>query len=196
MHTLEERSRCALGARAIAGVLVLTALTLAGCGGSGVTTVPHIEFKSTAVKESKIAALYTCDGRNIPPPVEWGSVPAGVKALALFVVGYTPDPTTHNTKVSVDWAVAGLNPALHSLAGGKKLPSGAFMGLDTNGKQGYSICPKRGVHTQYQFELYGLPASVEVQPGFPGLEVISALSAPSRSSGERAYGAFVANYKR
>lgn len=181
--------------KAIAGALLLPALVLAGCGG-GTSTVTRIAFRSTAVRANTMSARYTCDGRNVPPPLEWGAVPARVKHLALFVVGYTPEPATHTNKVSIEWAVAGLNPGLHRLVAGKKLPPGAFLGLNSNGKPGYSICPAKGTLVQYQFELYGLPPSIEIQPRFAAVEVISALTAANSSTPESAYGAFIAAYKR
>lgn len=179
------------------GVALLAALTLAGCGSSSSSTYePKIAFKSPVVKTNEMPAAYTCDGRNTWPPLEWGAVPAGTRSLALFVVGYTPEPATHTNKVSIEWAVAGLSAALHKLPSGK-LPAGAYVGTNSNGKPGYSICPEKGTAVQYQFELYGMPAAyVVTSSGFSGVQLISALATGNEGARASGYGAFIARYLR
>jgi phosphatidylethanolamine-binding protein (PEBP) family uncharacterized protein len=177
-----------------AGAMVVSALALTACGSSGSTTLPNIPIKSPVISGKTLPAQYTCDGRDISPPLEWGAVPAGVGNLALFVVGYTPEPVGQNVKISIAWAVAGLNPALHRLAAGR-LPAGAFVGVATDGKRKYSICPKKGTSVQYQFELYGLPASTVVSRQFAGLPILTALINSARQT-TAAHGAFLAIYKR
>jgi phosphatidylethanolamine-binding protein (PEBP) family uncharacterized protein len=176
---------------AVSAVL-LSALALTACGSSASSTVPKITIKSAAISGKTLPAQYTCDGRDIPPPLEWGAVPAGVENLVLFVVGYTP--TGQKVKVSVAWAVAGLNPALHRLASGQ-LPPGAYVGLAADGKRRYSVCPEKGTSVQYQFELYGLPASTVVSHQFAGLPILAALTGSDRKA-TAAHGAFLAIYKR
>src|SRR3990167_4952451 len=44
-----------------------------------------MQITSTAFTESNmIPAKYTCDGRDISPPLEWKGIPAGTKSLALI----------------------------------------------------------------------------------------------------------------
>ena len=44
-----------------------------------------MELNSSAFKEGgPIPARYTCDGRDVSPPLKWGAVPAGAKFLALI----------------------------------------------------------------------------------------------------------------
>jgi phosphatidylethanolamine-binding protein (PEBP) family uncharacterized protein len=185
--------------RATAGVALLAVLLLAGCGGvspAKVKAIPTIAFTSPVIGKGAIPALYTCDGRDISPSFQWGTVPAGVGSLALFVVGFTPQPSTKTYKVSVEWAVAGLNPALHKIPAGK-LPRGAYLGTVSGGKrQRYAICPKKGTSVHYQFELYGVPASATVAPHFAGFSVLSSLAARNSPSRTDAFGGFAAIYKR
>jgi phosphatidylethanolamine-binding protein (PEBP) family uncharacterized protein len=185
--------------RPIPGVVLLSALALAGCGSSAATTssTPQkIAFHSSAVSNNTMPATYTCDGRNTWPPLEWGKIPPGTGSLALFVVGIIPKPATHTFKVSVEWAVAGLLPTLHKLEPGH-LPSYAYVGINSRGKQNYSICPEKGVAEQYQFELYGVPLAYGVASShFSAVQLISALASPTSSSHASAYGAFIAKYTR
>jgi phosphatidylethanolamine-binding protein (PEBP) family uncharacterized protein len=185
--------------KAILGAVLLSGLALAGCGSSSSASktrgVPTIPFKSAAIEARQIPARYTCDGQNISPPLEWGAVPAGVQNLALFVVGFTPEPATKTFKVSVEWAVAGVNPALHKLAAGH-VPPGAYLGLTTSKQRRYSLCPEKGKTVQYQFELYGEPASLSVNHHFAALPVLNALVGRGSKTLTNAHGAFLGIYKR
>jgi phosphatidylethanolamine-binding protein (PEBP) family uncharacterized protein len=181
---------------AILGTMLVWGLGLAGCGSSApsATSVAAVTFQSAFVGES-IPALYTCDGKNIHPPLEWGAVPAGTSQLALFILGLTPSPSTNRYTASIEWAVAGVNPGLHRLAAGQ-LPPGARVGVNSEGKRRYSICPKTGNGERYQFELYALPASLGISPRFAGLPIFSALSNPTASPLATAHGSFSAVYVR
>jgi phosphatidylethanolamine-binding protein (PEBP) family uncharacterized protein len=184
--------------RLTSGIVLLSVLALAGCASTTSTssTPQKIAFHSSAVTNNTMPALYTCDGRNTWPPLEWGNVPPGTGSLALFVVGVIPNPVTHTFKASVEWAVAGLLPTLHKLDPGH-LPSYAYVGINSNGKRNYSICPKKGVAEQYQFELYGVPSAYGVASSrFSGVELISVLASSTNSSHASGYGAFIAKYTR
>jgi phosphatidylethanolamine-binding protein (PEBP) family uncharacterized protein len=185
-----------LSLKATSGALLLSTLALTGCGGSSATTVTiqNVALRSAAIAGKKIPALYTCDGRNTNPPLEWGAVPAGTGSLVLFIIGITPEPSTKTYSLSVEWAVAGVNPELHKLDPGH-LPPGAFVGTASSGKRRYSICPKRGHAEQYQFELYGLPKGDSVIRKFVGLPLLAKLASP-KSSPANAHGDLIAMYKR
>jgi phosphatidylethanolamine-binding protein (PEBP) family uncharacterized protein len=180
--------------KATVGVL-LVALALAGCGGAS-SKPANISFKSPAlVGGGALPALYTCDGKDISPPLEWGKVPAVNKELAVFILGLTPNGTG-NYSISIEWAVAGLNPALHRLGAGQ-LPVGANVGLASNGKARYSICPQPGQSKQYKFAVYGVPPGVGIPRHFKALELLRVLASPTSTQyGARAGGSFTASYAR
>ncbi len=179
------------------GIALSAALALAGCGGSATSTHKEavVPLKSAAMAGRSVPALYTCDGKDIHPPLEWGAVPAGTRELALFLVGLTPVPSSRAYSVSIDWAVSGVNPALHRLAAGQ-LPAGAHVGAASDNKKRYSLCPKKGTTAQYIFELYGLPAGVSIAPDFNGGSVITALSSRKSSNPVNAHGSLIAFYRR
>lgn len=186
--------------RATTCALLLSALALAGCAKAGSTTTSgtpqKIVFKSPVVSANKLPAQYTCDGRDIWPPLEWGKVPSGTGSLALFVVGYIPEPSTHTYKVSVEWAVAGLLPTLHKIDPGR-LPSYAYVGTNSTGKRSYSLCPPKATTVQYQFELYGVPSAYGVaSSNFSAVQLLTTLASPTGTTRASAYGAFVAEYTR
>ena len=80
--------------------------------------------------------------------------------------------------MSVEWAVAGLDPSLHRLTAGQ-LPTGAYEGLGSAKRESYSVCPAKGTGVHYQFELYGVPSAVKVGPGFSGEAILAALCPPA-----------------
>lgn len=188
----------------IFATMLVMALALAGCGSakntSSTATLAMIKFKSVAISFNSsgvrsIPALYTCDGADTSPPVEWGPVPADTAQLVLFVLGFTTSPNGHSAVYSVEWALAGINPALHRLDAGQ-IPSGAYPGIAASGKRRYSICPRRGTDEGYIFELYGLPKGVAISPNFTGVPILNALASTGRGAVTNAHGAFTARYRR
>jgi phosphatidylethanolamine-binding protein (PEBP) family uncharacterized protein len=181
--------------KTISCTLLLTALALAGCGGDSPATVPPIVLRSPAFSNSALPARYTCDGDDISPPIVWGAVPAHTSQLALFLIAFTPQSNGYY-RVSVEWAVAGLNPALHGLSAGR-LPPGAYLGVASDKKrQGYRICPRKGTRVHYQFEIYAVPVAARISPDFASVPVIDALAARSGPLRAKGHGAFVAAYVR
>lgn len=173
------------------------ALALTGCSSSTTATrkIVRIPFRSAAIHGNTIPAIFTCDGKDISPPMEWGAVPSDTVGLALFVVGFTPQGTPNVYRANVDWAVSGLSPSLHKIAAGQ-LPHEAFVGLAADHKRNYSVCPKHGVKERYQFELYGLPAGLSLSREFAGLSVLEDLARSNTGSPINSWGGFAANYTR
>jgi Raf kinase inhibitor-like YbhB/YbcL family protein len=107
----------------------------------------------------EIPALYTCDGRDISPALEWKNVPAGARSLALIVDDPdAPDPARPR-RTYVHWVLynmpvtaTGLPQAVTS----DKLPSGTAQGLNDWNRTGYGgPCPPIGRH-RYYHKLYAL----------------------------------------
>jgi phosphatidylethanolamine-binding protein (PEBP) family uncharacterized protein len=185
--------------KAISGAVLVSALALAGCGSSGsnprTDAVVVVPFKSAAIAGTSLPARYTCDGKDVAPPLEWGTVPSGTRELVLSAVGLKPGKTAKTYQVSVEWAIAGVNPKLHSIGAGE-LPSGAHIGVASDGKRHYSICPKKGVNEQFRFMLYAVPAVATVSPHFAALPILSALSKPNAETSATGVGAFAVTYRR
>ena len=107
--------------------------------------------------QSPIPMLYTCEGRDISPPLHWSGVPDGTRSLALIVDDPdAPDPATPRM-TWVHWVVYNLPPSPAELpAGSRDLPQGAREGLNDWKRQGYGgPCPPIGRH-RYFYRLYAL----------------------------------------
>jgi phosphatidylethanolamine-binding protein (PEBP) family uncharacterized protein len=179
---------------AIASAALVLSLTAAGCANSSSPAVV-IPFKSPALIGATLPSLYTCDGRNVSPPLEWGPVPATTRELAVFVLGLTPNPATHRYKVSIEWVIAGINPKLHRIAAGR-LPAGAYVGRNSHGQARYSVCPAKGRSHHYEFALYGVPASVTIPSRFSGLQLLRTVVGPDAAPAADVKGGFNMSYTR
>jgi hypothetical protein len=145
-------------------------------------TVADMSLESPAIVASggspgRLAATYTCDGKDSWPALHWGGVPAGTAELALFAMNVQPV----EEKLFVDWAVAGIDPSLASIEA-DRLPKGAVVGTNSFGNRGYSICPP-GAGEIYMFALYALPQSLSPQRGFDPRELRKEILAVSGNVG-------------
>ena len=106
-----------------------------------------------------IPELYTCEGKDVSPPLAWPGVPAGAKSLALIVDDPdAPDPAAP-TMTWVHWVLYNIPPAAAGLAQGiapRELPAGTREGLNDWRRTGYGgPCPPTGRH-RYFHKLYTL----------------------------------------
>jgi phosphatidylethanolamine-binding protein (PEBP) family uncharacterized protein len=180
---------------ALCGALLLLTVSLTACGSTSPSTaakpIAKIQLTSSAIKQAKIPARYTCDGANTSPPLEWGPVPAGITELVLFLVRVQPGQGT----LSVEWALAGLKPTLHKVAAGV-LPSGAYLEPASEGRLGYSVCPATGQTAEYQFRVYALPAGVTAGNEITGPALLNNLTSATPQDRAPAEGGFTASYTR
>jgi Raf kinase inhibitor-like YbhB/YbcL family protein len=106
-----------------------------------------------------IPNLFTCEGSDISPPLEWTGVPGGTKSLALIVDDPdAPDPAAPKM-TWVHWVLYDIPPSATGLpegAGPKDLPAGTREGTNDWKRTGYGgPCPPIGRH-RYFHKLYAL----------------------------------------
>lgn len=104
-----------------------------------------------------IPAVYTCEGKDISPPLSWAGVPAGAKSLALIVDDPdAPDPAAPK-RVYVHWVLYNLPASSTGLSEAVTTPpAGARDGTNDWNRTGYGgPCPPIGRH-RYFFKLYAL----------------------------------------
>ena len=126
----------------------------------------QMQLTSAAFAEgSAIPAKYTCDAKNVSPPLKWSGVPAGAKSLAL--IADDPDAPVGTW---VHWVLYDLSPATSELAEGLSqsqfVASGAKQGLNDFKHLGYGgPCPPHGKAHRYFFKLYALDTLLDLKPG-------------------------------
>ena len=118
----------------------------------------NMTLTSSAFAHSEaIPRVYTCQGRDISPPLVWSGVPATAKSLVLIVDDPdAPDPA-HPRMTWVHWLLYNLPADCTALPEAvKALPAGALEGINDWKRTGYGgPCPPIGRH-RYFFKLYAL----------------------------------------
>jgi Raf kinase inhibitor-like YbhB/YbcL family protein len=137
-----------------------------------------IRITSTAFQAGgSIPSKYTCEDRDLSPPLAWSGAPPGTKTFVLIVDDPdAPDPAKPQ-RVYVHWVVyniPGATVALAENASKKGMPMGAVQGKNDWGKAEYGgPCPPIGRH-RYFFKLYALDTE------------LTGLLSPSKGDLERA----------
>jgi hypothetical protein len=126
-----------------------------------------LTISSTAfAHNAEIPALYTCEGKDISPPLAWSGAPAGTKSLALIVDDPdAPDPAAPKT-TWVHWVLYAIPPTADGLpedVGSSALPAGTREGVNDWKRTGYGgPCPPIGRH-RYFHKLYALDVLPDLQ---------------------------------
>jgi Raf kinase inhibitor-like YbhB/YbcL family protein len=107
----------------------------------------------------EIPALFTCEGRDLSPALDWTGVPEAAQSLVLIVDDPdAPDPAAPR-RTWVHWVLYNLPPSARGLPEGvaaKALPAGTKQGANDWGRAGYGgPCPPIGRH-RYFHKLYAL----------------------------------------
>lgn len=132
-------------------------------------------LKSSVISDGgTIPPLYTCDGRNISPPLQWEDPPAGTAEFALLV----EDPDAPHG-VFTHWVLYGLLPEANSLPEnvmpGADGPNGSKQGKNSGQQVGYTgPCPPEGTH-RYVFNLYALDGALDLPAGVTKTELYEAM---------------------
>jgi Raf kinase inhibitor-like YbhB/YbcL family protein len=111
----------------------------------------------------EIPTVYTCEGPDKSPALEWTGVPGRAKSLALIVDDPdAPDPKAPRMTY-VHWVLYDIPPTATRLAeeaGRSGLPPGTREGTNDWKRTGYGgPCPPIGRH-RYFFKLYALDAEL------------------------------------
>ena len=127
----------------------------------------NIEVKSTAFQDgAMMPKLYTCDGKDISPPLSWTGVPAEAKSIALIM-----DDPDAPVGTWIHWVLFNIPPDTKSLVENipraLSLPNGGVHGANSWGKKkvGYGgPCPPSGTH-RYYFKVYALDTKLNLGSG-------------------------------
>lgn len=126
--------------------------------------------KSKAFHENGvIPSQYTCDGRNISPPLAWSGLPEGTESLALIV-----DDPDAPAKTWVHWVVYNIPPTIKESPEGT-VPESSLQGINDYKRAAYNgPCPPSGTH-RYFFKLYALDILLPLPKGATKEELEAAM---------------------
>lgn len=115
-----------------------------------------------------IPSKYTCQGKNIPPPLRIQNVPSGAKSLCLIMDDPDVPAFVRKDQMWDHWVVYNIPPDAHEIKGGVE-------GKNTSGGLGYDgPCPPDREH-RYFFKLYALDQTLSLPPGATKKEVEKAM---------------------
>jgi Raf kinase inhibitor-like YbhB/YbcL family protein len=142
-----------------------------------VTTAGAADFQITSTafgNGEKVPSLYTCDGKDVSPPLAWSGTPEGTKAFALIM----DDPDAPGG-TWVHWVIYNIPADAASLPQGvptdATLASGAMQGSNSWKRTGYGgPCPPSGSH-RYYFKLYALSDTLDLKSGANKRKLLKAM---------------------
>jgi Raf kinase inhibitor-like YbhB/YbcL family protein len=152
---------------------MLGVLTLLGATGKEASMT--FTLTSTAFNHGQaIPSTYTCDGRDLSPPLAWTEPPSGTKSLAL--ISDDPDAPMGTWVHWVVWNIPADSTSLpETLAKQANVAGGIRQGMTDFGRTGYGgPCPPSGVH-RYFFTLYALDTSLDLPPRTTKAELLRAM---------------------
>lgn len=107
--------------------------------------------------EGNIPSKYTCDGKNVSPPLHISGVPAGAASLALVV----EDPDAPSGTF-IHWVVYNIPVKVEAV---HENTEPGIVGRNDFDKTVYGgPCPPSGTH-RYFFKLYALDRELDLTPG-------------------------------
>ncbi len=133
-----------------------------------------MKLTSPVFREGEIIpSLYTCEGKNINPPLEISHVPANAKSLVLIIDDPDVPKNLRPDGVYDHWVVIDMPPHTKKIPEHSKPPG--VEGKNTGGKNGYTgPCPPDREH-RYFFKLYALDKQLQLPPGHTKKEVEKAM---------------------
>ena len=133
-----------------------------------------MKLSSTAFKEgSKIPSLYTCEGKNINPPLDIKEVPPNAKSLVLIMDDPDVPAFIRPEQMYDHWVVFNIPPNTHHIAENTTPPG--LEGKNTSGQLGYfGPCPPDREH-RYFFKLFALDTMLILKAGATKKEVETAM---------------------
>jgi hypothetical protein len=134
-----------------------------------------LQVKSSVFSEGgSIPAQYTCDGKDVSPPLSWSGIPAGTKSLALVC-----DDPDAPAGVWVHWVVYNIPASTSGLPEAvparDEIAGGGLQGKNDFRKTGYGgPCPPGGTH-RYVFTVYALDFDVTLAAGATKAQLLAAV---------------------
>ncbi len=127
--------------------------------GSGASAINALRLTSPAYRNhAGIPARFTCDGRDISPPLAWSGAPAGTRSFVLIL----EDPDAPNPAAPqmtwIHWLLYDIPASVHALpeGGSTHLPAGTRARTNSWKRTAYGgPCPPIGRHRYFHL-LYAL----------------------------------------
>ena len=135
---------------------IILVLLSPGASGKEGYKMDALTITSTAFQH--IPVQYTCEGKDISPPLVIDGIPRAAKSLSLIV-----DDPDAPVGTWVHWVLWNIDPATRTIRE-NGVPSGAVQGRNDFKKTSYGgPCPPSGTH-RYFFKVYALDTMLAIPP--------------------------------
>ena len=126
-----------------------------------------------------IPRQYTCDGKDINPPLMIANCPQGrTKSIALIC-----DDPDAPMGLWVHWVIWNIDPGVKEIKE-NNMPQGAVQGINDFGKHSYGgPCPPSGTH-RYFFKVYALDTMLAISPNSIKAELEKAMKGHILAEGQ------------
>jgi Raf kinase inhibitor-like YbhB/YbcL family protein len=143
----------------IISLLLVSILTAGTSMGKETKKMKQLTITSPAFAEGGAIPLrYTCDGKDINPPLAFGVAPDGARSLALIV-----DDPDAPVGTWVHWVMWNIPHDVREIIE-NSFPEGAKQGLNDWKRNSYGgPCPPSGTH-RYYFKIYALDKTLDIPP--------------------------------
>jgi hypothetical protein len=133
-----------------------------------------MKLTSSAFKEGGIIpSIYTCEGKNLNPPLEIRQVPPNAKSLILLMDDPDVPKTLRPDGMFDHWVTYNIPSDTYEIAKGATPPG--IQGKNTHGKNEYfGPCPPDREH-RYFFKLYALDKMLDLKEGVSKKQVERAM---------------------
>ena len=122
-------------------------------------TIKHMMTISSPAfgNQKKLPAIYTCDGTNVNPPLQFGGIPEDAESLVLIL----DDPDAPGGTWT-HWLVYNIAPTVREVHE-DSIPDDGVEGLTSFRTAGYGgACPPNGTH-RYFFKVYALDTMLSLE---------------------------------
>ena len=124
----------------------------------------------------RIPAIYTCDEKQMSPPLSIGSSPEGTKSFALIMEDRDIPKNLRSDGTFLHWVVYDIAPQTREIATGQVFGTDGVNGLGVEGYMGPCPPPQHEpTEHRYYFTLYALDTELGEGSGLDKAELIAAM---------------------
>ncbi|MCK4500079.1 YbhB/YbcL family Raf kinase inhibitor-like protein, partial [Candidatus Babeliales bacterium] len=133
--------------------------------------IMQIIVESNAFNDGETLPIdYTCDGKDISPPLSWKNLPKETQSVALLC-----DDPDAPMGTWIHWILFNISPSITTLteAVDEATISGAIRGNNSWNRTGFGgACPPTGEH-RYIFRIYALDTKLSLTEGATKTEILN-----------------------
>jgi hypothetical protein len=126
------------------------------------TRMPLTITSSSFQMNGTIPTLFTCDGKNISPELNFSNIPKKTQSFVLIIEDPDVPKNVRADGMWNHWIVWNIPPQTTQIGEGKTPPPSSIVGINTSNKRAYAgPCPPDREH-HYIFTLYALDSLLSI----------------------------------